>query len=85
MTLAEKREQAQAELIGSIRELSGHVPFERFLGAVREFREIAINDACLFEKAKNPNTTYGAIGRIQALQDILDLVEQHKTPDEGES
>ena len=72
------REQAAAEMNAAIRELSGHVPFEKFIGAVRELREVAINDACLFEKAVNPNTTFAAIGRIQGMQDILDLVEQAK-------
>lgn len=81
------RQEAMNELENAVRELSGHVPFEKFLTAIRELREVAINDACLFERAINPNTTYGAIGRIQAYQEILDLVESMKAkpPEQAES
>lgn len=70
------REESVAQLQASLRELSGHVPFQKFMEAVKDLREIAINDACLFERAANPNTTYGAIGRIQAYQELIDLVVQ---------
>ena len=85
MTKAEKREAELSDLRASINELAGHIPFQKFLKAVADLREIAINDACLFEQAKNPNTTYGAIGRIQAYQEMLDLVEQYKPQPEDES
>ena len=63
------------ELANSIRELNGDVRFQRYTAGLYNLKDLAVGEACQFETLNSPTVTAGAIGRIQAIQDMIDLIE----------
>lgn len=65
----------QEEMANAIRELNGDVRFQRFTAGLYNLKDLAVGEACQFETLNSPTVMAGAIGRIQAIQDMIDLIE----------
>jgi hypothetical protein len=71
-------EEKRALLDESIKLLSNHDPFIRFMDGIAELREQAIRDACRLDVVENIGKVALLLGTVGAMTDIQDLVAEHK-------
>jgi len=71
-------DEKRAVLAESIKLLSTHDPFLRFLEGVKELRENAVQDMCRLEVVRDTNSLLSLIGEVRCYTDIQALVDEHK-------
>lgn len=72
------RDERQAQLAESLKQLNGDPRFHEFLNAIREMRDycvrVTVADPCL----QNVNTMLAGLGEIRAYEDILSMAGEYK-------
>lgn len=74
---AEKAQQQLDTLRQSIAMLATNHSFQLFIGALRQMKEDATDDACRAALAGNVTASQAALGGVHALEGILALVRDY--------
>lgn len=69
----------------SVMDLAADPRFQRYLDGLYGLKDVAVGEACRYETLNSPTVTAGAIGRIQAFQDMIDFIEANTPKFEVES
>lgn len=70
-------EEKRRILAESLKLLTGHEPFLRFMDGLQELREAAVRDACRNDVVDNTGRVFAALGEIRAYTDIQNLVSEY--------
>jgi hypothetical protein len=71
-----QRTAKEKRIRSAMADLAAHPNFASFIDMVRDFREVAIEDACTDKVVKNQNRILAALGEVRAYKSIISAYEE---------